>query len=203
MSKKLRSGFFALVAAIFALAVLIAPKTAWAADIDQVLYSDEASNINVRFVADDGLVEKNVTVNVYVDGALKVTEKLTGVRQADSRVYVDAEHYDVTADINNGGSAGWVAGEKYVNVNLGSGDDYELNIHIDKNGDIDQTLYKDEANGINVPDLVVGIVLFAAGAVGSYLLVRYQRKKDAEAAEKEEKTKLSQGQQAEGTEKNL
>lgn len=59
------------------------------------------------------------------------------------------------------------------------------------------------ANGINVPDLVVGIVLFAVGAVGSYLLVRYQRKKDAEAAEKEEKTKLAEGQQAEDTEKNL
>lgn len=37
-------------------------------------------------------------------------------------------------------------------------------------------------NGVEILDLVLGIVLFAVGAVCSYLLVRYQRKKDAEAA---------------------
>ena len=37
-------------------------------------------------------------------------------------------------------------------------------------------------NGVKVTDIVLGVVLFAIGAVGSYLLVRYQRKKDAEAA---------------------
>lgn len=36
-------------------------------------------------------------------------------------------------------------------------------------------------NGVNAADLVLGIVLFAVGVVGAYLLVRYQRKKDAEA----------------------
>lgn len=40
------------------------------------------------------------------------------------------------------------------------------------------------ANGVNAVDLALGIALFALGAVGSYLLVRYQRKKDAEAAQK-------------------
>ena len=43
-------------------------------------------------------------------------------------------------------------------------------------------------NGVKVTDIVLGVVLFAIGAVGSYLLVRYQRKKDAEAAAAAEKT---------------
>ena len=43
-------------------------------------------------------------------------------------------------------------------------------------------------NGVKVTDIVLGVVLFAIGAVGSYLLVRYQRKKDAEAAATAEKT---------------
>ena len=37
-------------------------------------------------------------------------------------------------------------------------------------------------SGVNVADLVTGIVLFLLGAIASYLLVRYQRKKDAEQA---------------------
>lgn len=37
-------------------------------------------------------------------------------------------------------------------------------------------------NGVKAVDIVLGIALFAVGAVGSYILVRYQRKKDAEAA---------------------
>ena len=35
-------------------------------------------------------------------------------------------------------------------------------------------------------DIALGIALFAIGAIGSYLLVRYQRRKDAEAAAKTE-----------------
>ena len=38
-------------------------------------------------------------------------------------------------------------------------------------------------SGVNVADLVTGIVLFLLGAIASYLLVRYQRKKDAEQAQ--------------------
>lgn len=38
------------------------------------------------------------------------------------------------------------------------------------------------SDGVNFADLALGAVLFAVGVVGSYLLVRYQRKKDAEAA---------------------
>ena len=51
------------------------------------------------------------------------------------------------------------------------------------NGDIIATYIAWAQNGIAVLDLCLGIALFAVGIVGAYLLVRYQRKKDAENAE--------------------
>ena len=51
------------------------------------------------------------------------------------------------------------------------------------NGDV-IAVYKSWAiNGIQVFDLLLGIFLFALGAFAAYLLVRYQRKKDAENTE--------------------
>lgn len=150
MGKKIRTGIVTVLAAIFALAVVIAPKTALAADIDQVLYKDDGAGINVRFEASDGAIEKKVTVNVYVDGDLKNTTELSGVRQTGARVYVEADHYDVSASINNSGTAEYISGLGYVNVNLGGPSDYVLNVNLTKNGDIDQVLYADEENGINV-----------------------------------------------------
>lgn len=50
------------------------------------------------------------------------------------------------------------------------------------NGDIVETYLSWSQNGASVLDIVLGVVLFALGAVGAYLLVRYQRKKDAETA---------------------
>ena len=35
-------------------------------------------------------------------------------------------------------------------------------------------------NGVQVLDIILGILLFIGGIVGAYALVRYQRKKDAE-----------------------
>ncbi len=55
------------------------------------------------------------------------------------------------------------------------------------NGDI-MEIYIDWAkNGVQILDLTLGIALFAVGVVVSYLLVRYQRKKDAEAKTAQEK----------------
>lgn len=54
------------------------------------------------------------------------------------------------------------------------------------NGDI-IAVYKSWAvGGVKGFDLILGILLFAIGVVGAYLLVRYQRKKDGENASKEE-----------------
>ena len=51
------------------------------------------------------------------------------------------------------------------------------------NGDIIETYLAWAQNGVAVLDLVLGIALFIVGIVGAYLLVRYQRKKDAEKGE--------------------
>ena len=51
------------------------------------------------------------------------------------------------------------------------------------NGDI-VGVYSGWANGVVWLDLILGVVLFAAGAFGAYRLVVYQRKKDAEEASK-------------------
>ena len=47
-------------------------------------------------------------------------------------------------------------------------------------------------SGVEVWDLVLGIALFAVGAICSYMLVRYQRKKDAEAAKAAETAPAAQ-----------
>ena len=49
------------------------------------------------------------------------------------------------------------------------------------NGDIIATYIAWAQNGVAVLDLVLGLILFAVGIVGAYLLVCYQRKKDAES----------------------
>ena len=50
------------------------------------------------------------------------------------------------------------------------------------NGDIIATYLSWAKNGVAVLDLCLGLALFAIGVVGAYLLVCYQRKKDAENA---------------------
>jgi uncharacterized membrane protein YoaK (UPF0700 family) len=48
------------------------------------------------------------------------------------------------------------------------------------NGDIIATYLSWAQNGVAVLDLCLGLALFAVGVICAYLLVRYQRKKDAE-----------------------
>ncbi len=60
------------------------------------------------------------------------------------------------------------------------------------NGDIVE-VYLSWTTGVNpVLDIILGVVLFALGVIGAYLLVRYQRKKDkAEKAAKAEDTQAA------------
>jgi len=51
------------------------------------------------------------------------------------------------------------------------------------NGDIVEVYARWAESGVVWWDLLLGVGLFAVGVIGSYLLVRYQRKKDAESAE--------------------
>ncbi len=67
------------------------------------------------------------------------------------------------------------------------------------NSDIIETYFawKTAETGVIVLNAVLGVVLFALGAIGAYALVRYQRKKDAEKAalaEKEETPTPAQAQ---------
>lgn len=54
------------------------------------------------------------------------------------------------------------------------------------NGDIINVYLHWAKNGVVAMDIVFGVALFAIGCVGAYLLVRYQRKKDAESTELKE-----------------
>ena len=54
------------------------------------------------------------------------------------------------------------------------------------NGDIVNVYLAWSQNGVAVLDIVLGVTLFAIGCVGAYMLVKYQRKKDAEALETSE-----------------
>ena len=49
------------------------------------------------------------------------------------------------------------------------------------NGDIMEVYVNWAQNGIVWLDIILGVLLFVAGVAGAYLLVRYQRKKDAES----------------------
>ena len=51
------------------------------------------------------------------------------------------------------------------------------------NGDTMEVYVGWATNGVQVLDLVLGVVLFALGVWGAYALVKYQRKKDAESNE--------------------
>ena len=48
------------------------------------------------------------------------------------------------------------------------------------NGDIVEVYAKWSVSGVHIVDLLLGIALFIIGVVGAYMLVKYQRKKDAE-----------------------
>ena len=48
------------------------------------------------------------------------------------------------------------------------------------NGDIVAVYTAWAVNGVAVLDLVLGVLLFIAGVIGAYALVKYQRKKDAD-----------------------
>lgn len=54
------------------------------------------------------------------------------------------------------------------------------------NPDVFEVYASWKTSGVEILDLVLGIALFVLGTLGAYLLVRYQRKKDKERAEREE-----------------
>ena len=124
MSKKLRSGFFALVAAVFALAVLIAPTVAKAA-YDDTVYSNPQENIAITWESNSDLWDNTVDVTINVDGAQE-SKQLTGVPSDFNQLHVSAPGYIVNVDgdgaISPGGNGIWnityVAGNNTHNLQI-------------------------------------------------------------------------------------
>ena len=94
MNRKIRSGIVALAAAIFALAIVIAPTRAMALDGDGTVYSEDGILV---YVEDDGagLIKQELTVNVNVDGKRVGTTTLTGLSQASVTMRISVAGYTV------------------------------------------------------------------------------------------------------------
>ena len=94
MNRKIRSGIVALAAAIFALAIVIAPTRAMALDGDGTVYSEDGILV---YVEDDGagLIKQELTVNVNVDGEQVGSTTLTGLSQASVTMRVSVAGYTV------------------------------------------------------------------------------------------------------------
>ena len=101
MSKKLRSGFFALVAAVFALAVLIAPKTAWAADT-KWSYTSEDPAISIEYQEETwGVRFRTVNITVVVDGEQVASDAINDVHMTTGGLQIDVpDGYSINVDVD-------------------------------------------------------------------------------------------------------
>lgn len=116
MNRKIRSGIVALVAAIFALAIVIAPTRAMAAEI----YSDSERGITVT-TRDGGASPREITLTVVVEGKVEA-ERTVSVPLASRQINVSAgEGYDVSlrgdgvTGVSSGVDGNW-------NITFGVGD---------------------------------------------------------------------------------
>ena len=92
MSKKLRSGFFALVAAVFALAVLIAPKTAWAID-NATVCNQDGIYVYIDTTSPTAAIPQSVHVTVNVDGEKFAEQTVTNIPTSGSNLKINASGY--------------------------------------------------------------------------------------------------------------
>lgn len=99
MNRKIRSGIVALAAAIFALAIVIAPTRAMALDTDEnvEIYADPSKGIYVLMENDRGVFDNTVNVDVYVDGTLVAEKTVQNVPASEATVEVNAPFYNIDA----------------------------------------------------------------------------------------------------------
>ena len=92
MNRKIRSGIVTLAAAIFALAIVIAPTRAMALDTDEnvEIYADPSKGIYVLMENDRGVFDNTVNVDVYVDGTLVAEKTVQNVPASEATVEVNA-----------------------------------------------------------------------------------------------------------------
>lgn len=131
MNRKIRSGIFALFAAIFALAVVSMPIKAWALDTTEnfEVYSDPSRDIYILMENGHGVFDNTVNVDVYVDGELVGEKTVEDVPSSDVHFEVNAPFYriEVNGDgsISSGGNGRFyiqyaAGGERSLRVDLTS-----------------------------------------------------------------------------------
>lgn len=123
MNRKIRSGIVALVAAIFALAIVIAPTRAMAAEI----YSDSERGITVT-TRDGGAAPREITLTVVVEGKVEA-ERTVSVPLGSHQINVSAgEGYDVSlrgdgvtgvsSDVNGNWNITFGVGDPHIIVGI-------------------------------------------------------------------------------------
>lgn len=131
MNRKIRSGIVAIVAAIFALAIVIAPTRAWALDTSKnvEVYSDPSRDIYILMENGRGVFDNTVNVDVYVDGVLVGEKTVEDVPSSDVHFEVNAPFYRIEVDgdgsITSGGNGLFyiqyaASGERSLRVDLTS-----------------------------------------------------------------------------------
>lgn len=131
MNRKIRSGILALFAAIFAIAVVIAPTRAWALDTTEnfEVYSDPSRDIYILMENGHGVFDNTVNVDVYVDGVLVGEKTVEDVPSSDVHFEVNAPFYRIKVDgdgsITGGGNGLFyiqyaAGGERSLRVDLTS-----------------------------------------------------------------------------------
>ena len=131
MNRKIRSGIVALIAAIFALAVVSMPIKAWALDTTEnfEVYSDPSRDIYILMENGHGVFDNTVNVDVYVDGVLVGEKTVEEVPSSDVHFEVNAPFYRIEVDgdgsITSGGNGLFyiqyaAGGERDLRVDLTS-----------------------------------------------------------------------------------
>lgn len=139
MNRKIRSGILALFAAIFALAVVIAPTRADAKEIG-VLFDGSSYGLDVKVTVDSTTITtpaqpKSITATVIVDGTSYGESTVGSIPRAGSSLTVDADGYDVTFVTPSGISLDDTTG--YHSIAFGEDDSYHITINLAKQKDSD------------------------------------------------------------------
>lgn len=129
MNRKIRSGIVAIVAAIFALAIVIAPTRAWALDTSKnvEVYSDPSRDIYILMENGHGVFDNTVNVDVYVDGVLVGEKTVEDVPSSDVHFEVNAPFYRIEVDGDGSITSG---GNGLFYIQYAAGDERSLRVDL-------------------------------------------------------------------------
>ena len=117
MNRKIRSGIVALIAAIFALAIVIAPSAAWGLEVGDKVYAQNGFEVWIDG-RDNPASPRDVDVTVFVDGQQVASDRVSGVAMAGAQLKtVTPDGYDLEVRADGMTASQGVGG----NYNLGFG----------------------------------------------------------------------------------